>query len=285
MELNYLRAFFEVAKSGSFTAAGRRLHVSQSALSRAVAMMEEAEGVTLFHRAKSGVSLTEIGEEVFRSATEIFEKVEAIENACRGKKETKGGPLRLGAADHITNYLLIPLFAKFRSAFPKITPCVFTGTPDALTHKVLLGELEFGLCFTKVNVPGIRFESLQRLPMAAVASPKLGARRARELLDKHGFVGSIRSHYHVHPSNAFLEQQGSTPPVSFESNSQEAQKRFCLAGGGVAFLARFMVEQEIAEGSLLEVPMKKPLHAELLLASKKGASRSPNAEEFLKLLR
>jgi DNA-binding transcriptional LysR family regulator len=284
MELNYLRAFFEVAKSGSFTCAGRRLHVSQSTLSRSVAMLEEAEGVTLFYRAKSGVSLTEIGKEVFRSAAEIFEKVEAIENVCRGKKEAKGGALLLGASDHITNYLLIPLFAKLRSAFRKITPCVFTGTPDALVHKVFLGELEFGLCFTQVKVPGIQFEGLKRLPMTAVASPKLGVRRGRELLEKHGFIGSIRSHYHVYPSDVFLEQFNGTPPMSFESNSQEAQKRFCLTGGGVAYLARFMVEQEIAEGLLMEVPMRKPTHAELFLASIKGSTRSPNAEEFLKLL-
>lgn len=284
MELNYLRAFFEVAQSGSFTAAGRRLHVSQSALSRAVALLEEEEGVLLFQRAKSGVSLTEIGEEVFRRAAEIFEKVEEIQNACRGKKESKGGPLRIGASDHLTNYLLLPLLTQLCSAFPTITPCVFTGTPDEVTYKVFQGELELGLCFTKLNVPGICFEVLKTLPMAVVSSPKLGARRVRELVEQHGFIGSIRSQYHVHPSNAFLDQMTCAPAMRFESNSQEAQKRFCLAGGGVAYLARFMVEQEIAQGLLVEHPLKKPMHAKLLLVTKKGATRSREAEELLKLL-
>ena len=45
MELNYLKAFFEVASSGSFTEAARRLHISQSALSKAVALLEDSQGV------------------------------------------------------------------------------------------------------------------------------------------------------------------------------------------------------------------------------------------------
>ena len=44
MELNHLRAFFEVAKVGRFTEAAKRLHISQSALSRSVALLEEGEG-------------------------------------------------------------------------------------------------------------------------------------------------------------------------------------------------------------------------------------------------
>ena len=154
-----------------------------------------------------------------------------------------------------------------------------------MTHKIFQGELEFGLFFTKVEVPGIHFETLRTFPMAVVSSPKLGENKVRELVEKQGFIGSIRSQYQVHPSNSFLDQIGSTPAMSFESNSQESQKRFCLEGGGVAYLARFMVERELEAGTLVEHALKKPLLAELLLAYKKGAQRSRNAEEFLKLLR
>ena len=52
----------------------------------------------------------------------------------------------------------------------------------------------------------------------------------------------------------------------------------------MAYLVRFMVEKEIAEGTLVEHALKKPLLTELLLVSKKGALRSRNAKEFLKLL-
>jgi len=72
MELNHLRYFFEVAQAGSFTEAARRLHVSQSALSKAVATLEDSEGVELFTRTKKGVTLTSLGAEVFKRSHAIF---------------------------------------------------------------------------------------------------------------------------------------------------------------------------------------------------------------------
>ncbi|RZA04544.1 MAG: LysR family transcriptional regulator, partial [Proteobacteria bacterium] len=54
MELNHLRYFYEVAKAGSFTNAARSLRISQSALSKTVALLEAREGVKLLQRSKSG---------------------------------------------------------------------------------------------------------------------------------------------------------------------------------------------------------------------------------------
>jgi DNA-binding MarR family transcriptional regulator len=69
MDVSYLRVFFEVAKLGRFSEAAQRLRISQSALSRSVSLLEESEGVKLFERSKKGVTLTPVGEEVFRRAT------------------------------------------------------------------------------------------------------------------------------------------------------------------------------------------------------------------------
>src|SRR6185312_8942101 len=98
MELNHLRYFYEVAKSGSFTEAARRLHISQSALSKAVAQLEDAEGVKLLTRSKKGVVLTLIGSEIFTKSSAIFAAVTDIEDTCRGRKSVCEGPLRFGAS-------------------------------------------------------------------------------------------------------------------------------------------------------------------------------------------
>src|SRR4051812_28144509 len=114
MELNYLRAFFEVAKVGSFTEAALRVHVSQSALSRAVALLEDSEGVKLFERTRRGVTLTPVGEDVFRHCQELFQTIGKIEGLCRGTLETCEGPMRFAAVDHVVNYLLVEPMQKFR---------------------------------------------------------------------------------------------------------------------------------------------------------------------------
>src|ERR1700722_8298297 len=106
MELNHLRAFYEVARIGRFSEAARRLHISQSALSRSVALLEDAEGVQLFERSKKGVKLTKIGTEVFLRCERMFKTFEEIEGLCRGTREVCGGPLRFATTDHVTNELL-----------------------------------------------------------------------------------------------------------------------------------------------------------------------------------
>jgi DNA-binding transcriptional LysR family regulator len=291
MELNHLRYFYEVAKAGSFTHAARKLRISQSALSKAVALLEDREGVKLLQRSKKGVALTAVGNEVFRVSAGIFQAVSEIENTCRGTKAACEGSLRFGASDHVVNYWLTKKMRRLQKEHPKVVPSVFSGAPHEIIQLIFNNELEFGLFFTKVNVPGIQYESLADISMAVVCHPRLVAKKlsgpalTRSVLKQSGFIGSIRSHYQTHPAQGFIDLAGDEPFMAFESNSQEAQKRYCLAEGGVAFLARFMVEEDLKKGALVELPTAKPLSLELSVAKRKGLPLSMAAQIFLGELR
>lgn len=291
MELNHLRHFYEVAKSGSFTEAARRLHISQSALSKAVALLEEAEGVKLFERSKQGVTLTRVGTEVFQKAQNLFQVLSDIENVCRGTKEKCEGPLRIGASDHVTNYLLLHAISRLRDRYPNVRPSILTGAPNELVGALLSDEIECGLFFTQIEVPQIIYEPVLSVEMAAVCAPKLlNAREKsssllRDTIEKAGYISSVQSQYRSSPSEELLAALGKNPRVVFESNSQETQKRYCIDGGGVAFLAKFMVEEELKVGSLTEIPLKKPISLPLHLARRKGRSLSLNALTFLEMFK
>lgn len=285
MELNHLRYFFEVAKSGSFTEAARRLHVSQSALSKAVALLEAREGVKLLTRSKSGVALTKLGAEVYAKCEGVFRTLTEIEATCRGQEETCAGPLRVGASDHVGNYWLSPYLLKMREQHPTVTPGLLSGTPHALVEALLAREIEFGLFFSKVNTSGIRYEPLARIPMAVVVSPALADGSLKKVAARVGLIESVRAQYARNPSQELVDVLGADTPVAFECNSQEAQKRLCLARGGVAFLARFMVEKEIESGELTEFPLKKPIAYDLLLARRAGVELSLNARTLLAMLK
>lgn len=291
MELNYLRSFYEVAKAGSFTGAARTLRISQSALSKSVALLEEGEGVRLFERTKKGVLLTSAGREVFHKCERLFQIVIEIEATCRGIKEMIGGPLSIGASDHVFNYLLVKKFKEIRNLYPKVVPRLFSGTPHDIVNLIHQNEVEFGLFFTRINAPEIKYDPLFSLDMAVVCHPQwtsqikgpLAPRNLKTILERAGFLGSIRSQYQKPPSREFLELLRSKPHMVAESNSQETQKRLCLEGLGVAFLARFMVENEINSGDLIEIPVKQPISSQLYLARRKGRDLSLNAKTFLKL--
>lgn len=285
IELNHLRYFYEVAKAGSFTRAARTLRISQSALSKTVALLEAREGVKLLQRSKTGVTLTSLGAETFAQAEEIFTAAAAIRNTFRSHKEVCEGTLRLGASDHIVNYLLAPRAGEIARKYPALLPSAFAGTPPDVADKVLKNELEFGLSFSRLNLPGLVYEAARDLEMVIVYKPGLlppgKGRATTELLETAGYISSIRRNPRQHPSPELLAVIGRDPRVAFESNSQETQKRLCLAGVGFAYLARFMVEKELADKSLLEFPLKEIPKLTVFVARKKSVPLSFNARSFL----
>lgn len=284
MELNHLRYFYEVAKSGSFTEAARRLHVSQSALSKAVGLLEAREGVKLLTRSKSGVALTALGAEVYGKCEGVFRTLGEIEATCRGREEVCSGPLRVGASDHVGNYWLAPFLLRLRERHPSVTPGLLSGTPHALVEALLAREIEFALFFSKVNTSGIRYEPLTRVPMAVVVAPGLADGTLKKVAARVGLIESVRAQYARNPSQELVDVLGADVPVAFECNSQEGQKRMCLMGGGIAFLARFMVADDLAAGRLVEFPLKKPIAYDLLLARRAGVELSLNARTLLEMI-
>lgn len=100
-----------------------------------------------------------------------------------------------------------------------------------------------------------------------------------------GYISSIGAHQQNRPSKVLIELFGEMPKIGLETNSQESQKRFCLAGCGVAYLARFMVQKEIESGKLFEIPVDNPHSFYLWLATRKGRQLSLSARTFLDSLK
>jgi DNA-binding transcriptional LysR family regulator len=293
MELDHLRVFFEVAKAGRFTEAAQRLNISQSALSRSVALLEDSEGVKLFERSKRGVNLTPIGAEVFRQCEQMFQTVRRIEQVCRGSQETCEGPLRFVTNDHIVNYLLPRPLRAFLNEYTKVIPSIAIGTPDEILEKLQLTDCEFSLSFAKIAAPQIEFEALREEPMALVVAsdvwksvkgtPPVG--KLSKVLERVGYISSIGAHAQTRPSRVLKELFGNMPPISIEVDGQESQKRVCLSGGGIAYLARFMVEREIESGELHEINVETTHSFKLWLAVRKGKDLSLAARTFIEHLR
>jgi DNA-binding transcriptional LysR family regulator len=293
MELNYLRVFFEVAKIGRFSEAAKRLNISQSALSRAVSLLEESQGIKLFMRSKAGVALTPMGAEVFLKCEQLFQTVHEIERVCQGLKETCEGTLQFATTDHVITHLLADPVQGFRRVHPKVIPSIFTGTPDAIIEALLNTECEFGLLFSKVTIPQIEYEVLRTEKMALVCHPELwkkhksssSAKTLKNVLLDVGYIASIGATLQSRPTRVLQELFGEMPPIGIEANSQEAQKRFAIVGGGVAYLARFMVSQEIADGKLFDIPVDHLHEFNLWKATRKGRPLSFSAQTFLTYLK
>src|SRR5215472_11615290 len=95
MDWDKLKVFHAAAEAGSFTHAGEQLGLSQSAVSRQVSALEQELAVALFHRHARGLILTEQGELLYRTAHEVFMKLEAARAKLTDSRERPHGDLKV----------------------------------------------------------------------------------------------------------------------------------------------------------------------------------------------
>lgn len=117
MNLAQLRAFDMVVRTGSFTAAGRALNVSQPAVTNHVRALEDYYGVTLFRRRGRGVEPNELGRSLAELSRQLFTLEEEATDLLQSSKALRRGTLRIAADGP---YLLIPLVAEFRRRYPGV---------------------------------------------------------------------------------------------------------------------------------------------------------------------
>ena len=120
MDWDKLRVFHAVAEAGSFTHAGERLTLSQSAVSRQISTLEDSLRVKLFHRHARGLKLTEQGEHLFETAHEVFAKLAMAEAHIPDVKEKPQGPLRITTTVAFGSIWLTPRIKEFVELYPDI---------------------------------------------------------------------------------------------------------------------------------------------------------------------
>lgn len=120
MKLSQLRILVAVAERENFSEAALHLDMSQSAVSHAIAALEEHLGVVLFLRGRHGAHLTPVGVQIVKHAREIVARVEVIHKEAALAKGLKGGQVRIASFRSVATHLLPPMIAAFHQQFPSI---------------------------------------------------------------------------------------------------------------------------------------------------------------------
>jgi len=120
MDWDKLRIFHAAAEAGSFTHAGDTLSMSQSAVSRQVSALEKELSVALFHRHARGLVLTEQGELLYRTAHDVFNKLQTTETLLADTKAKPSGELRVTTPVGLGSAWLTPRIGEFIELYPDI---------------------------------------------------------------------------------------------------------------------------------------------------------------------
>lgn len=134
MRLTQLRSFLAVAQAGGFTAAAKRLHVSQPTLTTQVRLLEEQYGVELFHRMGRKIRLTETGERLFAIAGQLAGVESDAEQLLKDSGQLRSGLLRVGSVGpfHTTDML-----AAFSRTYPLVKVQVRFGNSETVLRELL----------------------------------------------------------------------------------------------------------------------------------------------------
>tara|TARA_B100000965_G_scaffold238558_1_gene200002 strand:- start:30 stop:917 length:888 start_codon:yes stop_codon:yes gene_type:complete len=120
MDWDKLKIFHAVAEAGSFTNATVNLNLSQSAISRQIQSLEDDLKVKLFERHARGLTLTENGEYVFKTAHDVISKLKEVETTLGDKKNKPSGKLTVTTVVSFGTTWLTPRIQEFMQLNPEI---------------------------------------------------------------------------------------------------------------------------------------------------------------------
>lgn len=264
LDLHKLEIFYWVADLKSFSQAAELLSLRQPTVSAHIQELENALGGKLLYRIRGRVSLTPLGQLLEERAKNLLafkrETVAAVEQF----HGTLTGELWVGGSNTPGEYLLPQKLGAFNQKYPEVKPILRIGDSAGIVEDVLDGKVELGFVGSKGNDTRLSFAKIWKDEMV-LAVPK-GHRWSRQ---KHVQLTDLRSEKFISRERgsgtldsfrrllAKGRQSGEgLLDVSMELGSTEAVKEALMAGFGISILSRISIRHELAEGSIVEVPIR-----------------------------
>ena len=219
MKDHQLRAFSTVARLGTVRAAARELHLSQSALTKALRELENALGASLLNRSNKGVNLTEAGQALLARVELASAHLELGRAEVQALSGGGGPPVMVGVTPVIAVATLAPVWKTFRQRLPGVPVAFVEGLLPVVIPGLLGGRLDFAVAVATVTElpPDLVFDPFEQVPMAVVGriGHPLGARAGLPELLKQEWVGN---EWKGNPSGRlfqWLAQAGLSRPAQF----------------------------------------------------------------------
>ena len=286
-----MRVLQEVVTRGSFSGAAESLHLSQSAVSQQIAVLEREVGIPLLERTSVGPKLTTAGEALMVHGDAVMCRLEEAERELAQIAGLEGGRLRLASFPTASATLMTSALSLFRQRFPKVELHFTEDEPEDSFPGLKRGDFDLAVVFDYPDFPldfarDVEAEMIYEEPMRVAlppGHPLAGAKSVRiaELADDDWLCGELPSSCRDQVIE-LCREAGFEPRISFRSEDYEVIKGFVAAGLGVTILP------ELAGGhpgiELRAVRGQKPVRR-IWAVTRESEARSPAAEQMLGILR
>ena len=263
MELRHLRYFIAVAEELHFGHAAERLHMAQQPLSRQIRNLELELGVSLFHRTKRTVRLTEAGKAFWKEAQKTLEQAQHAIAVAQKVGQGEAGHLHIGFTGPILNSVLPTIIRQFKHCYPNIHLELQRLSTEEQVQALLNEDIHVGLLHPPIEAPSLRQEVIYQEPLIAVVPDihPLAQTTSQPIsvqeLANEPFILFPRS---IGPALydsiiSFCQQAGFSPAIAQEAFPQQTILGLVASGIGVSLIhasVKRIQQQGVVTRSLIE---------------------------------
>jgi len=288
LEIRHLKLLTAVAEEGSVTEAGRRLHVTQSALSHQLRDAEEKLRTALFLRLGKKMVLTPAGEKLLESARKVLDELHCAEAQAAGLNDGTRGVIRLSTECYTCYHWLPPVLKKFHTKFPRVeVNIVLEATPRPIAA-LLEGKLDVAVTTSPSQKKNLRLTPTCEDEMVIVMAPQHRLASASHVQPRD-LAGETVLVYPPKGESMLVEKvlrpAGVIPERVLEIPLTESMVDMASAGLGIAFLARWAVATYAHAGRIVTRPLSKGgFRRKWYAATLRSQPMSPYLAEFIHLL-
>jgi DNA-binding transcriptional LysR family regulator len=249
MDLRQLEILQAIAETGSFTACGRKLHVSQSAISRQIALLEEELGEPLFLRVGRQVRMTPAAEALVQLGQRVFQDVRDTVAAVTDRTRELRGTLRLSGGMTVCLYIFPALVKQLRRDHPKLDVRMMVAMAGRSVEEIRAGHVDAGLLTLPVEESDLVTLPVLREELLLVTMPghPLAKRKKITAQDLAGepFVLFEAGSGTRRVIDRFFLSENIEPNVVMETENVEIIKAMVKTGLGIGIVPYIAVAREV----------------------------------------
>jgi DNA-binding transcriptional LysR family regulator len=295
IRLRHLTCFVVVAQERTLARAAARLHLSQPAVSKTLAELEDLAGRRLVERGRAGTQLTPAGEQFLRYAVEVTQALESAAAVLTGAAVPIAPAVRVAALPTVASGLLVHALARLRERRPHAKVSVRTGDNPELLAWLRSGEVDVvvGRMAEPAMMQGVSFELLYNESLAVVTRPQHPLAVAGDkpvppiaLLD-YPLVVPGAGTTPRHDVEGFFAAHGAVlPPGRTETNSVSLARALTLLSDAVWITPQHPVQLDLDRRWLRRLNVPVPGNAEPVgILSRSGTPPSELAAQLMDNLR
>lgn len=268
--LSSYHIFNAVAETGNISKAAKTLYISQPAISRAVSRLEQALSVKLFIRGSRGVRLTEEGKLLYEHTRSAFDSLKQGEENLRRVGTLGIGHLRIGVSTTLCKYILMPYLQCFIQQNPHIRITIQCQSTFDTLSLLEDGKIDVGLIGEPAVVRFLDFYPIRKIEDVFVATEEYLTHLEQRCLDE-----TISDRFSVFKNGNlmlldeknitrryiedYFSKNGIQTGQLLEVSNMDLLIDFAKIGLGISCVIKEFVQEELEQGTLLEVPLPKKI--------------------------